>query len=494
MRCSRFLLSFLFLISPLAAQGDRVQRATRATPAPTLHLDLQRAVQLALQENLAIKVDAFGPEIARQRITAEAGQFDPELRASLLHETGRNMFGSETHLGRAEFGLSGFTPLGTTYNAGVNTLASEYGDYRSGLNFSINQPLLRGFGPTINLSGLRIARLDKESSDWALRQQVIAVVTQVHYVFNELYAAQQQLAAARHSRDLARQLEADEEVRASIGTRIALDVITARAEAAAREEAVIVAQARIEEYERLLKQLVTSDTATLLATRLSITPPPTPALGPIDLEAGIRDALELRPDYRQLLLELSIRDIRIVTARNATLPRLDLTASLELLGVTRGDLISSSNVFGGEARTPQSWSAGLVMRLPVPNRTARSQLETARLLKAQALVELSRLEQAIIVEIANAESHIRNSRLRIATTREAHALSQESLKAGNARLEAGNATTFEVLELQRREADAQAALIKAEADYRNAIVEYDRRTGTTLRRNRITIAPPQPVK
>jgi len=37
--------------------------------------------------------------------------------------------------------------------------------------------------------------------------------------------------------------------------------------------------------------------------------------------------------------------------------------------------------------------------------------------------------------------------------------------------------------------DAAAALIRAEADYRKALSEYDRQTGQTLRQNAITVTP-----
>lgn len=457
-----------------------------ADEAPHLYLTLPKAIQMALENNLAIKVDAFGPEIAQARQTTTAGAFDPELRASFQQDTARLPDISEYRTSEFALGVGGLTPLGTTYQVGVSSSSfNDYSQHSFGASLGIVQPLLRGFGTDVNLAGLRIARINVQSSSWAFRQQVIDVVTRTSIVYNELYAAQRRYDAVRRSRDAALQLESDEKRRAEIGVRIALDVTTARAEAAAREETVLLAQLAIENNERYLKQLITSDTRTLLATRVSITPPPTPAVGPIDVQQGLLDALLERPDYQQALLELKVRKINIITAKNEALPRLDLTGSLNLLGVTRDEFQSSFNL--DSASTPQSWSAGIIFRMPIPNRAARGRLQASQLINAQALVDLQSMEQAIIVDVANAAGQIDTAQKRIRTNREAYRLAEESLTAGANRLKAGGATSFEVLELQRKLTESEASLIKAEADYHNAISEYDRRTGTTLARNGIAI-------
>ncbi len=491
---SRFLfllsLVFFWLSSPgVAAHPVEEKDAGRpiAGRPAILRLTLQQAIQLAIEENLAIKVEAFGPSIARTRTTEELGRFDPELRGGFEQGMTRNASGAERRFSSFELGIGGLTPLGTSYNVGLRTDADDYRFFQSGLSLGITQPLLRGFGTDVNLAGLRIARVNQEGSEWAFRQQVIQVVTRTMVTYNALYSAQRQLEAAKRSRDAARQLEADEVRRAEIGVRIGLDVISARAEASAREEAVLLAQSQINDQERFLKQLITTETTAILNTHLEIAPPPTPMVGEVDLEAGLRDALKLRPDFQQAILELTIRKINIVTARNETLPRVDLTASLNLLGISRSDFHSSMNLFDAASSAPESWGAGLIFRLPIPNRAARGRHERTQLLQAQALVELHRMEQGIIVEVANAAGHIETAQQRVRTTREALRLAKESLAAGNERLKAGTATAFEVLELQRKETEAEASLIKAEGDYRNAISEYDLRTGTTLLRNRVTI-------
>ena len=395
----------------------------------------------------------------------------------------------ETQTGTFGVGLSGKSIYGTDYQLGLGTSASKYAAYSTGAQFSLSQPLLRGFGSDVNLAALRIAGNNRQISEWDFKQEIIDVVTKTVSIYNDLYSAMRSYEAAKRSRDLALELCKEEAERAEIGVKIELDVITAQSEAASREEAVILAQNAIQTNERYLKQLVTSDTRTLLETPVAIDPPPIASIGRVDVEAGLREALKERPDYQQSLLALQNRHINIVTARNNVLPRLDLIGSLNLLGLNSSDIADSLRFLDSGSRNPQSWSVGATFSVPLPNRTAKGKLKAARLLDAQALVTLKQLEQSIIVNVANAAGEIVTAHKRIDSTKEALRLAKESLDAGQKRHTAGSATTFEVLQLQKTMTDAEASLIKAEADYNKALSEYDRQTGATLQRNSIAITP-----
>ena len=458
-----------------------------APSAPTLRLTLPRAIQLAIEKNLAIKVESFNPQIADTRVLTEKGTFDPELRAGFEHDTTRDTNNAEVRTGGFNTSIGGLTSLGSTYSLGVTTTAADYRNQQAGASFSLTQPLLRGFGVNVNLANLRIALNDRRNTEWAFRQEVIDVVTRTIIVYNALYTALRDHDAAVRSRNAALQLQHDEERRMAIGVKTALDVTTARAEAASREEAVLLTQQSIKENERFLKQLVTDSTEALLETAVAIEPPLTPLIGPIDLHRDLRETFHRRPDYQQALVSLRTRHINVVVSRNELLPRLDLVGSLNMLGINSNDASTTFGSLFDSTNEPGSWSAGVTFRLPLPNRSARGKLAGARLRDAQALVDLQRLEQAVIVEVANAAGQIATSRKRIDTNGEALRLAKESLAAGEERLKAGAATTFEVLELQRKLMQAEAAQIKADADYRDAIAEYDQKTGVTLDRNAITL-------
>ncbi len=497
---SKSLAAVLSLALIVSALPVSAKPRTTPTPSPAvagqqnrgqaqpqvLKLTLRKAIALAIENNLAIKVAEFEPDIADARITAAEGTFDPTLNLGGGHNVTNSSI-DETQAGNYYANIAGKSIWGTQYSVGITGTTARYSDYWSQSGLSLSQPLLRGFGTAVNLASLHIARNNREISEWDFKQEVINVVTETVYFYNQLYSAQRNYEAKKRSRDLALELCKEEEARAEIGVKVALDVITAQAEAASREEAVILAKNDIENNERYLKQLITCDTRTLLFTPVDIEPPPESVTGDLDVDAGVCDALKERPDYQQALVALKTRNINIVTARNSTLPRLDLVASLDLLGVNARDLAGSMRYWGNGVRNPEDWSIGAVFSVPLGNRAAKGSYKEAKLLKAQALVNLKKLEQSIMVDVAYAAGEVNTAHKRIDSTQEALRLAQESLDAGRKRHDAGKATTYEVLQLQKSMTESEASLINAQADYRKALSEYDRQTGVTLLRNAVKI-------
>ncbi len=462
-----------------------------------LDLTLGKAIRMALEKNYSITAQKFDPKISRQRERATEGKFDPAF--SLSFSTGENVVadrfarsadGAGSHFSARNIaqtdawstGVSGITVWGLGYDVSFNstvhsgTANSFANDWTSDLTFSLRQPLLRGAGTDANLADVRVARNNVSISEWAVRNQVMNVITQVINVYNELQFAHENLEVARRSRELARQLLRDNIKRVEIGVKTPLDVTTAQAEVAAREAALITATRVVKDQENFLKQLITADMLVLIRTRVNIAPPPSSGVE-TNVVQGIRAALDLRPDYRQSTLDIENRHITVAFTKNAELPRLDLTASLSRIGVD-DDFGSSVNRI--PSRDQSAWSVGALFSIPIGNREGRGTYSAAKLSAAQALVRLQQLEQQIIVLVDNAAGAVVTTQQLTVANREARRLARESLAAGEARLIAGTGTTFEVLQLQKQLADAETAELRSIADYNKAVAKYRLETGTTL--------------
>ena len=479
---------FLLVTLPWAALAEE-----KIPRPPVLRLTLETAIQGALAKNFSIQVQRFEPKIAREGVTRQLGRFDPvfDITAERAEFSQTDVFSNNirlqqrdvTRVDRLSAGLSGLTALGTAYDIGLGNrnnlgLTNLFTDkYQARGSISLRQPLLRDFGPKANLAQIRIARNNVMVSEWALRQRIIDVITETNFVFNELHFAHEAMLVAERSRELARQLLKDNQARVEIGVKSPLDVTEARAQVAAREEGVILAQRAVRDNENFLKQLVTSDMEAMLATQVEIAPPPSIPFT-ANVPAGIRDALELRPDYRQSMLDIERKNITLAFTRNQALIRFDLVGSLAMLGF-ENDIGSSINRVPRRDQT--EWTLGAIISIPIPNREGRGTTNAAKLEAAKSLVALQQLEQDIIVSVDNASGQVITSRERIVSTREARRLAKETLDAGESRLQAGGGTTFEVLELQKKLTEAEAAVLRAEADYNKAIGEYHRQTGTSLR-------------
>lgn len=480
----------------------------------TLDLTLQKAIQLALAKNFRIKVEEFNPKIAKARQKSVSGKFDPVAEVSYTYDSNQTELRTlTTDLSEptvvpgnpipdlfarrdgheVDTSITGLLPWGMTYDVGPSLNIDndsqrdpQFTKYNSFFGLSLAQPLLKNFGTDVNLADIRIARADRAISGWQLRQQVIDVVTDTIAIYAELYFSIENLAVERRSRDLAGQLVNDNTKRAEIGVMAPLDVMQARADFASREERVLVAERAVYDNENLLKQLVTDEISNILDTRLRITEPELPDTAPPDKKKDYARAFEIRPDYRQALLDIQKRQITTIFNRNQALPRLDLVGSLGLNGIDT-DLASSFERVSGQANNNLAWNAGAIFSVPIPNRTGTGNLEVSKLEALRSLVDLKRLEQAILVEADNAAGQIDTTRKRIEAARIAREFAYMTLEAAQARLASGTSTTFEVLQFQRDFATAEANEYRAKADFIRAVAFYARLIGATLERNRIIL-------
>lgn len=466
--------------------------------APPLDLDLSRAVEMALSKNFSIEVQRYDPKIARERERSAWGRFDPllDLGATRGETTRRSRFGTDLDTGAGQrfgvrevsqagtwsAGVSGVTVWGLGYDVGTS-VRKVGDDYTSELAFSLRQPLLRGAGFDANLRNVRIARNNVTSSEWSVKLQIMQVITDVIAAYNELNFARENHIVAKRSQDLARQLLRDNIKRVEIGVMKQLDVTTAQAEVAAREEAVITTARAVQDQENFLKQLVTADLMVLLGRAVHIAPPVAPPFTD-NVVLGVKQALDFRPEYQQLKLALANRRINLAFEKNQALPQLDIVASLALNGFDN-DFGTSVSRIG--SRDQSDWSAGAVFSFPIGNHTARGNVSAEKLGIAQALAELKRLEQDIIVDVDNARGAVVTSKQRIDATTESVRLAKESLDAGEKRFILGASTVFEVLELQDKLAKAATASLRAKADYNKAVARYHQVTGTTLAIHRVTL-------
>ena len=492
-----FRLLILLLLGSIPAVASPEDEYFAAVTYP-------ESVQLALQKNFAIAGASYDPLVSRAKLRSSEGKFDPVLTlAYTRNENEEDLTGLDITSGPqpadgliqpglftrnirdfADANIGGLTPWGLTYELGVTvensqTSGNDYEDrYASFGGLTVTQPLLRGFGTDVNLASVRLSR-------WAYARQVIETVTRVAEVYNELWFSGGNAEVERRSRSLAAQLAADNQRRAEIGVMSPLDVLQAETDVAAREERVLVAERQQADDENFLKQLVTNRVEDVLAIRLDIAPPPKAPGIAQDRKADLAAAIQKRPDFQAALLELQKREINVVFTRNAALPQLDVVASLGRNGIDN-DLSESinQNIENGAL----AWSVGGIFSVPIPNNTGQGDLEAAKLEAARQIVELKRLEQSILVEADNAAGQVETASKRIDAARQARLLAAETLAAGETRLRAGAATTFEILQFQRDLATAAISEIRAMADYNIAVARYQQATGTTLERHGITLA------
>src|SRR5262249_37771708 len=143
-----------------------------------------------------------------------------------------------------DFRLDQLLPISTIYNVQFfntrfktdqffNTINPRYD---TSLFVNITQPLLRNFGKSITLTPLNIAKQNKLTSDYPLQTQVGDLLLAVEQAYWDLAFARGELIVAKQSYKAAEDLYENNKKQVEVGTLAPLDVVTAQAEVAAREQ------------------------------------------------------------------------------------------------------------------------------------------------------------------------------------------------------------------------------------------------------------------
>jgi outer membrane protein TolC len=495
-----------FAQDPPTAEMAAAQARTAVPPGGNLPLSLDEAVARALENNVDIAVERYNPEQSAQDVISAQGYYDPFLFANLSKTStdtkGTNFFSGgdvvNNKTGVWNFGLGIPVKTGGEFSLGWNNNKRDTNNafttfnpvYNSNLSINITQPLLRNFKVDAPRNQLRLAKKSREISDVEFRQTIINTVATVKGYYYELLFAIDSLVAAQTNLDLAKKLLGENEIRVKVGTMAPLDVVTAQSEVAAREEGVILAENALAEAEDDLKRAIfPQNDPAMWSTRVVPTDHPTAEPMPVNVEAAVQNALQNRTDVVAARKSLERADYNLQYARNRLLPQLDLVGTYGGSGAGGTELIRDeaggpvvgtipggygdalAEVFGRDYPT---WTVGFSVSYAIPNRSAKANAASAQLSKDQTLASFRRLELQVAAEVRTAARGVESGFKRVASTQAARRLAAERLDAEEKKFAAGMSTNFLVTQAQRDLAEQQVNELRATADYRKSVINYQR--------------------
>jgi outer membrane protein TolC len=505
LRTSRTLAAIILASSVGLAAPARGQEP--APPdRPILELSLDDAVKRTLENNNDIAVERYNPELSEESIRLYRGAYDP-LLITTVNQNSRTSPADNAFAGAAElvnkttiYNFAADQLLKTGGNLRVdfnnrrgstNSVFSSFNpSFNSTLNANLSQPFLRNFKIDANRFQLRVAKKNREISDVQFQQTVTNTVANVKDLYYDLLYAIDNLEAQRKSLSLAQKLLDENQIKVRVGTMAPLDVVAAQSEVASREEGVIVAEALVAEAEDAIKRTIfaQNDSATW-ALRIVPTDRPTAEPMAVDVESATKRAIEQRTDVVAARKNLENADENVKYASNQKLPDLNLVAAYGTIGIggtvieregfggpiTRtipggyGDALSS--VFGRDFPT---WTLGVNFTYPIFNRQAQANSARARISRDQTVASLRRLEMQVASEVRSAGRAVETNYKRVESTRAARVLAEQRLDAEQKKFAAGMSTNFAVTQAQRDLALASVLELRAVADYRKSLVNFER--------------------
>lgn len=474
------------------AQPVKPEEMKPTAEAPKVALSLEEAINLALVSNFDIAIERFNPKIAAEQITVAESRFDPLIAADAngretISPAASQVTGTQQENLDVNAGFQQTLSPGTTYQVAFTNNRLETDSpfavvnpaYRSSVLFTLTQPLLKNFGTGVNRAPILIARNNRDISLSELRNQVIRVISDVQSVYWDLVFTIGNLEARQLSLRLAQDLVRINKAQVEVGTLAPIEVLQAESSAAAREEAVLVAEQNLRDTEDRLKRILNFREGALQFWEATIVPLDKPPfqVKEVSVEESIKIALQKRPEITQARINLENTNINVRTTRNQLLPALNLEGSVGLngLGTDYGDNLNE--LTSGDF---YSWQVGVNFEFPIGNRAAKSNHVIAKLATEQAEVFIKNVEQQVILEVRQAVRQLRTDVKRVEVTRIARELAERQLDAEQKKFNEGLSTNFNVLEFQEDLANAVSNEVRAITDYNKSLVNLERVLGTTL--------------
>ena len=561
--------------------SERLEKLLRAG---NLYLSLQDAIALALENNLDIELQRYGPQIAAadllraqaggllrgvpqtvqagaESVTAQVTGTAPgtgagvrtttttgdaagaavaatEAGGAVITQTGvatpvldpRLFFGYsyahrsnplsntittgvtslifDSHTGNMGFEKNWLT--GTSASFGWNSNYFESNNQRSDLNPSystnfqlrITQRLLQGFGRAVNGRNIRIARNNLRVSDLVFEQQVIATVSSVVKLYWDLVSFVEDVKVKQQALALAEKLYNDNKKQVEIGTLAPIEIVSAEAQVARRQQELTVSETRLLQQETVLKNVLSRtgvESPALAVARIIPTDRiQIPAEEQVpQLERLVGTALENRRELEQTRINIENSKIGMAGSKSQLLPSLDAQ-----LFFNNNGLAGESNflaqppfipvvdplVAGGFGKTLghvfrrnfPDYGIGFQLNIPIRNRSAQADyIRDSLQLRQQELRERQLLNN-IRVQVQNAQIALLQARALFNAAVKERILQEQTLEAEQKKYALGASTVFFVIQYQRDLAEAQSNEVAAMAAYTKARVDLEQALGTTL--------------
>lgn len=487
---SRFTAPALLLGLALSALSGRAD-----APVLSLH-DL---IVNAVNANLELTARRLEPVIQTNRLDAAKGAFEPSWIAAYTYsdsERPQNYLPTaglsigrydpiyEEQVHRIQTGLAGKLTTGLQYelitgvdrtvsSTTLNTTpslaspGSRYAhEYVSSTTFSLTQPLMRDFGASANLAEIRLQRTAVKTARHELIATAHRILRDVSAAYYEMAFAQENVRVKKEAVAVAESLVRDNQRRVDEGRMAPIDVTQARARLSEANEELVMAENFLAQRRNALREL-TRDEFDFADAPFTVDPSRVlREAPPLDRDAALKTLFDENPTYLAAMELARSEDIRIAYAKNQRWPRVDLKASIGYSGLGDGQWTSYEDY---EERDQPNWSAGLVVNVPIGNRTGRARVTEAYNRKRQALLNVKRTEVALLAAFDNARRDIDSAVERTRLVQDTVKMAAAALDAQQRILGSGKTTSFEVAQAQRDLSQARSRELATLVDLNKAV-------------------------
>ncbi len=495
-----FFMTNFFIVSSLKAEVsgfDKEIFIESAKEEKILRIGLVDCIAYALKNNSEIRIANIEPKIKQDDIKIAEAVFEPVLTLNVSYDDSEQQLSTSTPVSTSEktdfnADIKGKLIIGTEYGISFNNTKYKSNSdlqiinpyYQSKTAITITQPLLKKAGIFVNKADIIIAQNNKNRSLKEFKNEAIKVISETKKAyFNYIYFIKQ-YEITELLLDWTQQLYDITKVRYDKGLVSSVDLLEIGSAVAERKKELIACESNLRNSEDELK-LITNlvDDSELWNASIMPIDQPKFSVKKVDLVESLKNAFQYRPDYISKNIELQNKDIKIKVAKNSLYPAVNLVGSFGLNGLDDTYNRALDNMDDSNYR---DWGVGVEVTIPW-GKGNRADFDKKKLEKAQALLELKRLEQSIILEVRDKVRSIDIQYRQVEAAKLLKEKQQKNYKAQERRYKAGELNTHDFLDYRVQLALAELEYIKALIDYNIAFIELDRAQGLTLVNNDIIL-------
>ena len=368
------------------------------TNALTRSLSLKECIEMALQKNLELQIERHSPQIARYRLGASYGIYDPSFgfaaqrdfldqpRSFDPKKSGVD-FPYELTTDSFSSGISGKLPTGLTYGLGARaaqwdartdfssfpvTAANFPPDgirltnqYFLSTGIILRQPLLRNFWIDADRLNIQVSRKNLQISEMALLGKIHSTVASVQMAYYELIYALETVKVQNIALELARQFVSETRSQVKLGILPQLEENQAEARFETVRSDLALAEQAVGDRRDNLRNLLIDDIKEWVGVGLEPSEPLLAVEERFERVEGWRNAMMKRPDLLQMKLDLEKQDITLRYDRNQLFPSLDVLGSYGWSAVDHSLDVATDDIGRGAHPT---YSYGVVLSVPSATR------------------------------------------------------------------------------------------------------------------------------
>lgn len=450
-----------------------------ASHKKTQRLSLKEAILLALRYNPNIQNAELDRIVQRYQLRLAHNEFELQYAlagAAAIEKSRFSGIGSTTnksYIASPEINMK--TKLGTQIGLNIDNNVSSYNSYSPVLNFSINQPLLRGFGKAYNEAKL----LDAIDNEWLnkvnLQQAVIDQMTKVITAYRSLILSANNLQNQKMQLAEAKKSYAINEKRISAGQ---LEPTANIQQSYQIESLSLLVEQAENEFKTSSQDLLQTIG---LDPDMHLSVPSNVVVDKIvipNLKESIDWALAHNTQYLTHKMILRADERALALAKNEQLWQLDVGANIQSGRVNEvGGVRGFSAIYNGQNINE---TARLTLTIPLNDIGRRNQLINAKVKLEKDRLNMLAMKRSLETTITNIINNIQSLAKRYELAKKQLALAEQSYELEKKKQEAGIASSLDVNNTQNQLIQAQMGLIGAKIAYLNQLSALEQLLGTML--------------